>query len=227
MALIVPGWNPSPLKGVSIAASLSTITQVLSSTSSASTIAFPVGIVAGDLIVMLDRAGSASFDSVVPASVTPTGFTQIDTRTVVSGAAFRAFRQTLWYKKAVGTETGNLTGMNANINLKAMLVFRGNIAATTITVGSATGVGGIDTDPGDASVTASGGTPPLVVIGAYGSTGAISPTTFSTTKDGEVNPSTLLYLAWKIYNSSPANTTVGMDDEGNANTLNGCYIQMA
>ncbi|HWE21758.1 MAG TPA: hypothetical protein VG758_32045 [Hyphomicrobiaceae bacterium] len=45
-------------------------------------------------------------------------------------------------------------------------------------------------------------------------------------KDGEINVvlgALNAYLAYKIYNSSPVNVTVDMDDEG-TNELYSCYV---
>lgn len=206
------------------AAALTSITQVLSATSTSSTINFPGGIQSGDLIVLIDRGFQAS--TTPPADVTPTGFTRVGSSlTLASGLA--SVRQNAWYKKADGTESGALTGLNADFaNDKVMIVFRGNTPASTLTLGGS-GAEITDGNPAAQNCPASGGLAPLVVLGAYGSSGAVNPRTFSTTKDGEVNSSTSLYLAWKIYNSSPANSSIDMDDEGNLNTLQSFYIQMA
>lgn len=205
---------------------LTTIVQQASATSTAATINCPADIIAGDLLVMLDRASNNAFGG-VPASVTPSGFTSIGNISV-SASGITGIRQTFWYKLAVGTEASStLTGMDGTAtDKKALLVFRGNVPATTLTLVS---VGGEATDgnPTAQNVTAGTGVPPLVVLGGYGSQSAVSPRTFSTTKDGEINPDTLLYLAWKIYNSAPADSSIDMDDEGTGNTLQSCYIQMA
>jgi hypothetical protein len=203
---------------------LSTITAALSATSTASTITFPGGIIAGDLIVLLDVASTAGSP---PSAVTPSGFTQIG-----SSITGTSTRQTLWLKLAAGTETGNLTGMNGTTNRKAMYVFRGNVAATAVNSGS---VGGQMTagNPTAQNVTASSGTPPLVVIGAYsvfGSSATVNPRTMSPAKDGEIEAGGAgadAWLAYKIYNSSPSDVSVDMDDEFSDNGLQSCYITMA
>lgn len=226
MTSLLPGWAPAPFKGSLLEIVLNTISKVLDSSSTAATIAFPSGIQAGDLIVLYDRAHSAF---ATPADVTPTGFTRIGSSVTVAAASptFVGARSNLWYKLAAGTETGNLTGMNGNaLNGKAMAVFRGNIAATSITVGGANQTG-TDGNPGALTCAANAGNAPLVVIGAYSSTGAISPRIFSTTPDAEILPATTLYLAYKIYNSSPASTDIDMDDEGNTNIVHCGYLEMA
>jgi hypothetical protein len=228
MATIIPGWNPSPQRQFLTPAVLTSITQVLSATSTAATIAFPASIIAGDLIILVDRAQNTQFSGTLPTDVTPSGFTRVGASLTLNASAgdFFGTRQNLWYKLAAGTETGNLTGMDGtNADKKAMYVFRGNIPATAITVGDAEG-SIIDTNPTALNCQASGGVAPLVVIGAYGSSAAIDPRTFSTTKGGEINPDTQLYLAYKIYNSSPADSSIDMDDEGFRNTLQSAYFRM-
>lgn len=218
-----PGWSPGFFGGG--AAVLTSITQVLSATSSASTINFPSGIQAGDLIVLLDRAGS--FNTSV-TDVTPSGFTRVgNSLTLTDIGTFVQYRQNAWYKKATGSESGALTGLNGTtFNFKAMYVFRGDVAANTLTVGGA-GEEITSNNPAAQNCAASGGVAPLVVIGCYGSTGTINPRTFSTTKDGEITPAVNLYLAYKIYNSAPANSSIDMDDEGAVNGLQSFYISMS
>jgi hypothetical protein len=119
-----------------------------------------------------------------------------------------------------------------------MLVFRGNTPANSITVldvGSEITTG----NPAAQTVTAASGVPPFVVIGAYGCgpSGLVNPRTFtvggSPAKDGELNAfadgaytDTDAWLAWKIYNASPADVVVDMDDES-TNALISAYFQMA
>lgn len=204
------------------AAGLTTITQVLSATSAGSTINFPGGILAGDMIVLLDAAIQSGGS---PAAVTPSGFTVISNQLA---SASNALRTIVSYKLAVGTETGALTGMNGSAqNSKLMYVFRGDIAATSLTLAGLTQQT-TDANPTAQVVTASGGVAPLVVFGCYSCGDPISPRTMTPAKDGELaSASSDAYLAFKIYNSSPADVTVDMDDEVSRNTLSSFYIQMA
>ena len=205
---------------------LTTISVFGSATSTSNVIAFPASIIAGDLIVFVDRASNIAFGG-VPTDVTPTGFTRVGSSLSGTSPVVVGYRQNAWYKLAAGTESGNLTGMDGTgADHKAMYVFRGNVPAAMLTLGDADGT--IEnTNPASQSCTAGSGVAPLVVFGAYGSSGAVDPRTFSTPKGGEINPSTLLYLAYKIYDSSPANTDIDMDDEGDMNALQSFYIQMA
>lgn len=219
----IPGWSPGFLASKT---ALSSITQVLSATSTGSTINFPGGIQAGDLIVFLDVCFASAFQP-TPTSVTPTGFTSAqDVNGGGSASPFTPGRMTLWYKLAIGSESGALTGMNNTTMYKTMYVFRGNAPATALTMA---GNGGNLTDgnPTAVVVGANAGVAPLVVLGGYCSSGTVDPRTFSTTKDGEINANVRSYLAYKIYNSGPASTSIDMDDEGATNGVLGCYIQMA
>lgn len=201
---------------------LTTISQVLSGTSTLSTIAVPLGVQAGDLILLLDTAIAAS----APASALPTGFTSISNSGFSTGGD--SIRHRASYKLANGTEGGvSLTGVNgANSNQKEIYVFRGNVPATSVTV-STPNVDVLSTNPASQNVAASSGIPPLVVFGCYGSSGTINPRTMSPAKDAELNASVRSYLAYKIYDSSPSDVSVDMDDEGDVNALHSFYIQMA
>lgn len=196
------------------------LTQEGSATSSASTITAPATIQAGDVIFMADKAaGSTS----VPATVVPTGFTAI-----VNTSSGITERMICSYKIADGSEaSASITGMNGNSsNRKAIYVIRANKAAIAVKPKSVNGQI-TDGNPTLQTVTASTGIPALVIFGVYGTdSAAISPRTFSTIADGEINPATNFYMAYKIYNSSPANTSIDMDDEGLGNALQSFYAEI-
>jgi len=162
----------------------------------------PGDILAGDLIVI-----------VTDTSGPPSGYTQINT----DGSA-----QEMSAKIADGTEGGtNPSGFLLG------LVFRGDVPIKTFAAASPNAqiTSG---NPTAQNVTASSGTPPLVVIGSYWSSGAVNPRTMSPAKDGEVGfISDLGWLAYKIYNSSPSDVSVDMDDEGNNNSLMSLYISVS
>jgi hypothetical protein len=85
--------------------------------------------------------------------------------------------------------------------------------------------------PTNQTVTAGSGSAPLIVFGCYGATTSIATRTFSTTADEELNANgagpgePFIYLNYKIYNSSPANTTIGMNEEGDDNGLQSFYME--
>jgi hypothetical protein len=230
----LPGWHPGFITG----AKLTTVTVFATATAqNSATITAPANIQAGDLIVMVDQA-SGGIVGTPPAAVTPTNFTALVT-SFTAGTS----RMCVSYKLAVGTEGGtSITGMagaSGGGSAKVMYVFRGNKAATALTVASANSQGTTG-NPNPQSVTASGGVAPLVVLGFYGmeigTAGAVNPRTFTVggvpAKDGEteaVGDSTLdvdTWLAYKIYNTAPADVSVDMDDEGAGSLLASGYIQM-
>jgi hypothetical protein len=223
---LLPGWNPGFIAG----GRLTTLTQVLSSTSTTNTITAPSGIQAGDLIIMVD-SGGGGVETNPPADVTPSGFTRIGTSLTFDGGTFGpSVRQNLWYKIANGTEGGvSLTGLNAVVaDNKVIAVFRGNKPISSVILSTPTGqaTGG---NPTAQNIDAASGAAPLVAIAAYGAPDDTIPTrTFTVggvaAKDGEVNSSGGCYLAWKIYNTAPANIVIDMDDTGDLNALQGVYI---
>jgi hypothetical protein len=208
-----------------VAADLTTITQIASATSTATTITGPAGIEAGDLLVLVDRAENISG---VPTLVTPTGFTSINN---LSDGAFN--RVNLSFKIADGSEaSASITGMaGTDYVTKAMYVFRGDVA---IAAASPQSVAGEQTagNPAAQNVAAASGTPPLVVIATYSAyADPVDPRTMSPAKDGEVSVSVdtqaVTWLAYKIYDASPADVSVDMDDEGTLNALQSCRIDLS
>ena len=178
----------------------------------------PASIIAGDLLVLANNAVTGGG---APSATVPSGFTSIGT--VADGAS----RSVISYKIADGSEaSASIAGMSgASFNAHCLYVFRGDEAVNTVTPGSVAGQ--ITTGNPTAQVVTSGsGSAPLVVIGVYGSDVAVSPRSFSPAKSGEINVSTFYYLAYLIYNSSPANVTVDMDDESNSNVLQSCYLEV-
>lgn len=195
-----------------------------SAISTASTITLPAGIIAGDLIVIYDRASNASSTS--PTLVVPAGFTNGYDGPLAS--ATNASRVSLSYKIATGSESSTvITGMNATSMFKAAMVFRGDIPISLVTPYSFTSIM-TDSNPTAQVVTSSAGPAPLIVFGAYGVGGsaAISPRTMTPAAAGEITIGTSpgSYVKYLIYNSAPADVTVDMDDEGNRNMLMSGYV---
>lgn len=215
--MILPGFLPP---GAAATGVLSTLTQVLSATSTIATITFPSGIQAGDILVLLDYARAGSN----PTLVTPSGFT------IPSGGnqGLNKTRLVFSYKLAVGGESGALTGMSGNLAMaKMMYVFRGNVPVNTLTLGAFNNEA-TNGNPTPQVVAASGVQTPLVVLGCYASEATVvDPRSFTPAKDGEISAINESYLAYKIYNASPANVTVDMDDEAGPNYLFSTYIRAA
>ncbi len=182
----------------------------------------PASIAAGDVIVFLNWARDVG----LPTTAIPSGFTSI------SNVSLTNARVILSYKLAVGGEGGStLTGMTSGTDdlVIIVLVFRGNVPATSATVQDAAGEM-INTAPSDQVVNASGGNPPLIVLGGFASTGAFTPG-FSPSADATFSDTSStgpqLDLAYKIYDSSPADVTMSKTDTGNRNTIVSCYIEMS
>lgn len=199
-----------------VAASGQTIAFRSSATSTASTITAPSDIVAGDLLVIYDRATNTSG---LPTSVVPSGFTSI-----LDQGTENLRRTICSFKIASGSEAGtSITGMNGtSANIKIMMVFSTNGATSAIAYDVE--FQSTDADPTAQTITSSSGSPPLVAF-AFIRQVTTTSQSFSPTQDGTVvNGQNTGY--YKIYNSSPANITVDCGDGGNANALMSFYIEV-
>lgn len=186
-----------------------------SAVSNAATVTVPATVQAGDVGILVDFIENGA------TGVTPTGWTQL------ADAADSTFQRIRVSRKILtGADAGaTVTGMSASNNNKVLLVFRGTAAIASVAAGSwnAQATGG---DPTSQSVTASGGTPPLVVIGAAainGGTAAFS--TASPAFDATVATANAdLLVGYKIYNSAPSDHTIDMNDLGTRNALASGYL---
>jgi hypothetical protein len=196
---------------------MGTLSFITSATSTAQSISCPSNVQAGDLIIISDVAVTIP---AAPSSVVPSGFTLI-TPSLASG--YR--RQNLSYKIASGSEGGsNIIGMDGTIDSKLLIILRGSSSIESINV-STVNSEITSNNPVSQDVSSSEGTSPLVVIATYFSYDIIDPRTFSPSSDGEVNIDTYYYLNYKIYNSSPSDVTIDMDDEGDGMILQSFYIE--
>lgn len=190
-------------------------------TSTASTIVVPGTAAVQDYAFLIDIASGAS----PPASVTPTGFTLVDT---ISGSS--RTRSTITYNRlAIGDLGSTITGINASTMGKILIIFRPSSNTSTITV-SAVNTAGSTSVPANQTVIASGATKPPVVISAFGtnSTGTISAASMTPTEDGTGNGVAGSKLAkYKISNSStPLDELVSMTASGgNDYVMQSFYFQ--
>lgn len=188
--------------GASAAVGLTSIAFFNSATSvNTASVTCPSGVIAGDLIVYANRGREDE------SAVVPSGYTQIlemnfgDGHTIVSA------------KLASGSEGGNsITGMGGISQLNAVAVFRPNIPATAFSA-STPNKQSTSGNPSPQTVLSAAGTPPLIVFGVYSGHDSVSPRSMTPAKDGEISPFNEFWLAWKIYNSNPANVVVDMNDE--------------
>lgn len=207
-------------------ASLAILSFIDSVEENASSLTAMSGINAGDLLVWYDWTYEGTL-------VVPSGFTQIGSTLVGDILAVTA------YKIASGSEGGvSIAGMSDpsdSIEHKFLLQFRAETIINSIAVQDVAQQLTND-NPTSQTCNASGGSVPLVVIGTYSAIGAdiVSPRTFSTTEDAEISIVTddgffiaSSYVKYKIYNSSPDDTSIDMDDENFSNTLQSFYLEAA
>lgn len=196
---------------------------VTSATSTSQNFTIPAATQVGDVIVMVQA--SANNSAPEPTNVVPTGFTQIFTQFL------DASRWTASYRIAQTGDAGaTATGMNgAQFDEGVMMVFRPDVPASAVEALSIASPVWIAGNPPAQVVTSSAGPAPLVVLGFYEELGGgtVNPRTMSPAKDGEANAAASCYLAYKIYNSAPADVTVDMDDEGIANVLASFYLAVS
>lgn len=197
-----------------VGGAITIITMQSSTTSTASTITVP-SCQDGDVLVLFDRPiGSAP-----PAPVTPSGWS------AANQSSSGNFKMYVSYKLATNADSGaSVTGMNGSIsNAKMMYVFRPDIAALVLTLGST--VSNVTSTATDATVTTLAGSAiaPLVVIGAYSRNGSVSSRGMSPAKDGEITANSA-YLAYKIYNSSAADVTVTTPGGSSVNSAQAMYL---
>lgn len=205
---------------------VSSVSFVASAASTGQSVTIPAGAQANDIAVLCNLAwGSVS----VPTIARPSGWTQLAAGSV-AGDLTTAVTS---YKKLVGGDagssiTGMTTGGGSSEYDNLMLVFRGNIAISSVTPSTwnAESTAG---NPALQTVSAEGQTAPLVVIGfaAKGqSTAAFStasPAFDATVSNGDSD----IIGGYKIYNSSPANHSIDMNDLGMHNHLHSGYLKVA
>jgi len=185
-----------------------------------STVTMPASVAANDFAVMCDHMRQSTS---APATASPSDFTQFGTAPTVSNVSTYA-RRVLSYKILDGSEGGaTLTGMGGINGSKSVVVFRSDAPGTwsapadlaeTLT----------NSDPTGQTINV--GAAPLVCIAWWNSSGVVNPRSFSPAEDAEitVDGGGTAYVKYKIYDSSPADTSVDMDDEGFYNHLSSCYI---
>lgn len=172
---------------------------------------------AGDLCFVFGRCvHTGAFSS-------PTGFTDLKTfYSAENGPMWLGYRRIL-AGDASATFNNQAGGSFYVTNLAA---FRPNSPIGSLVIPPFAQSDPTSGDPADVVFTPGG--VPTVAIGCYHSDSPIDPRGFSPTKDGEIHATGAdnVYLAWKIFNSSPAQVTISMDDEGALNSLIGGYVQV-
>lgn len=204
--------NPQPISSIAFGAS---------AVSSTASITIPAGAAIGDLAIFADFAVNAGS---VPAAVTPSGWTKRGNMETGGGNS----RLVVFSKILVAGDPGlSITGMDGDVSdQKIIFTFSPNARASVLNFGFEA-VEGQNGDPADQTVTAGAGHAPLVVLGfaactdAVGAFNAETPAFTAKTTQGN------LIAGYRIYNSAPANHTVGMADLGARNALSSCYVEVS
>lgn len=204
-----------------------TVSFNASATSTATAITIPSGALVGDWAILFDHAHRSSGG--LPSSTVPTGWTQI-------GSPLDNGSTRKWivsYKILVSGDPGSpVSGMGGDSNTdevdKVMFVFSSSTGSFTSATSSTWNGQQTTADPTSQTVSASGQTTPLIVLGqsfcsnAAGAFSTASPAFDSTVANG----STHMLGGYKIYNSSPSNHTIDQNDLGATNCLRSGYVQL-
>jgi hypothetical protein len=202
-----------------------TLTYVTAGTQDDGDIDLPAGLSGTDLIIYAEFAANKGSP---PAAATPSGFTQWFT---MAGGVSRIV---VSYKIAeVADSSATITAaMSATLAIaQGYFLYRADANISSI-VASTPDTEVTAGNPSSQTILASGQGTPLVGIGSYSDgslTGTVNPRTMSPAKDGEIDltvSASFSYLARKLYNSSPANIAVDMDDEGSANMLGSGFLRV-
>lgn len=198
-------------------------------TGGGSSLLLPAGIQRGDLILVWDQKFISG--GTPPASVTPSGFTEIVSSTdSIAGRANWSYRIATTGIEG-GTSIAGMSGANGSF---FYIVLRGDVDINTVTVLDTAGEI-TNGNPSGQTVNASGGVSPLAVVASWArstlaSGNAVNPRTFSPAETAEITDgSTIRFVKYKIYNitDTPQSHSVDMDDEGSGNTLQSFYLEIA
>lgn len=201
-----------------------------SATSTGASITVPATAEAGDWAVLFQM----TTDSVGETRIVPTGWQTSGGDGSFSGdwntgpAGTPAVSWVACWKILEESDIGaSVTGMDGDdTDNKIMLVFYGSAPLSNPVFGGPVYGAPLAGDLPSQVIAASGGTPPLIVIGFAGVNNAAG--TFSTASpafDAQVNVGNIR-AGYKIYNSSPANHTIDKTDQGQRNFLGGFYVSL-
>lgn len=193
-----------------------------SAVSNGATIAVPAGVQDNDFGILIDLASNTAGGS-APSAVTPTNWT--NRLSTTNGDDTRLMVST---KVLTGAEaSGSITGMNDSVEEKIMLVFTPASAISTVTF-SAFNTQFTGSNPSTQTVSASGQSSPLIVIGfaarADGTTAAFSTASPSFTATVLTGDSDAI-AGYKIYAGSPQNHTIDCDVLGTDTVLLSFYAR--
>lgn len=197
------------------------LTYVASTADSTYPMTLMSGINAGDLLVFFELNGDN--DPPIPTAATPSGWTAIGNQGTNLNNYLTLCAS---YKIASGSEDGtNITGMVEDQFWNGIVLqYRAQKALTSLSASTPVKTGS-STDPAAQTITASSGVTPVLGIVAYYTynSDSVSTRTHSVTADHEFG-SSHFWLKDYIQESSPANYTFDMIDEGGDNCLFGFYL---
>ena len=214
--MLIPAFCPS---GGVTALSFVGANYNFASANAVPTVTLPAGSASGDLCVMMLGIGTS-------ASSTVAGFTTIAADT--SGA-----RQNILLWKlltAADITAGTVRGNASTVGGQRIqvLVFRPDKPIKAVSVRGVNHIGTTSNPPAQ-TIAASGGSPPLVCIGGFYSSGG-SPTgsgTLWTTGTQDPTSSISTLMAHRIFNSNPIDLTWDIGGTiRTQNMLESCYIEV-
>lgn len=190
-----------------------TLTFIGSAVSSGATITIPAAALENDIAFLADFYNNGADDFI------PSGFTSLANGVAEGDARLRTSYRVL------GSSPGgtSVTGMDGTTDSKVMLIFRPSIVASSIAIPT-WGSEGRSGDPGQQTVSASGQTAPLVVIGVAATSGTPAFNTQSPAFGATVTQGGVI-VGYTIYNLTPLDQTVDMGDLGSRNVLQSGYIR--
>jgi hypothetical protein len=171
----------------------------------------------GDILILVDHARNSGVPA--PTSVKPADFDYIAQITASLS------QQDVSIKIAeVGDSERLLTGMDGSTSdNKLVLAFRPSVPVSFLAEGLVqTTIGSAP----DAVTTLAGdnGAAPLLVLGFYYGSNAVTGLSMTPAEDGEVVGARAA-VKWKKYLTSPANVTIDKADDGFSNTLQALYLE--
>lgn len=199
---------------------LSSISYVGTAESGSSSITIPVAAQEGDIAVLYEYASGGAGS--LPSLVTPSGW--VNRTNDVIGTQ----RAAVFTKALVGGDPGaSIAGTSgSDDNKKMMVVFRPNGPITLATYSTFTSEF-TNLNPSAQVISAAGQSAPLIVLGGCGVIGSPVFGTLSPAFDAQIVPShDRLRIGYKLYDSSPADHSIDMNDLGSSNSLWGGYITL-
>lgn len=200
-----------------------TLSDVGATTSTSSTIAIHGSAVAGDLAIYCSAALNTSG---TPGDVTPPDWEAGPSNVYITTARVKIMAGILTAGDIVA---GTITGLSGTSASYGVLKILRPSAPITGLLWVDTAEQGTTGNPSSQTVNASGGTPPLVVCAGFmAAAGAtVDPRTWTGSTPASANATSNFYFLHGIFNSSPADITVDMDDEGAFNALQSGFLEVS